>query len=125
MNRKLESVISFFINVLSFGYWYVRMKVHQEMTEEYSERSANASYSEFKDAFNKIYYWSLCGGYKSLFYDYDGKHHSEFHASIICIDRIGFKLTSFGYIRALILRNKKINQLNREIIREVGMWQGN
>jgi hypothetical protein len=117
MNRKIEHLIGLPINLPILGhYWLVRVLTHHEMIDEdfQCKFAIKASFSQFKNAFKKVD-WGLSPAFReSLFTEDDG---SEFHASIIRINNVGYKLTTYGFIRANILRRKKLKELNEAGIR--------
>jgi hypothetical protein len=114
MNRNLEHLIGFPINLI--GYWIITV-IHHQMVDDDSDCKVviKASFAEFKQAFEKEE-WETDGVYRGSLFSRDYyRNGSEFHASVIRINNVGYKLTTYGFIRANILRRKKIEELNRSI----------
>jgi hypothetical protein len=116
MNRKLENVIGLLINIPMLGYYrMVTVECHHEMVDGFCEHVFKASFAEFRRDFEKVEWETDYRFRGSLFMR---ENDCEFHASIICINGIGYKLTTYGLIRANILRRRKIRELNLEYIRQ-------
>lgn len=112
MKRIFEHIPGFLIGIFTFGlYRVIDISIHHYMTDSSIDCKAviKASFVEFRKEFEKADWHVHCKFRKSLFTQ---EHDSEFHASIICINNVGYKLTSYGFIRANILRRKKIKELN-------------
>jgi hypothetical protein len=122
MNRLTENLIGLIPNILTLGiYRYCNTNLHHSQVNQFCEVSKKATYKEFKDAFEKID-WDICKSDKNslvLYLGNDVHTQSEFHASIIKINGIGYKLTSYGFFMANILRRKKIKEIVKHRIDEI------
>jgi hypothetical protein len=112
MNRFFEHLIGLPINILTLGYyWMVIIDMHHWMvdSEFYNKTVIKASFSDFKKNFEKVD-WKIDPLFRDSLFTRDNR--SKFHASIIQINHTGYKLTTYGFIRANILKRKKIKELN-------------
>jgi hypothetical protein len=109
----LEKIISVFINIFTLGYYrFVVVGTHYSMIDDYYEEEeiVKSDFITFKREFEKIN-WIIDDYFKkSLFAD---NHSSEFHASIILINGTAYKLTSFGFLMANILRRRIIKKFKK------------
>jgi hypothetical protein len=116
MKRRTENLIGWLIGIVTLGFYRtMAVGIHHEMTTESCRVVIKASYCEFKEAFEKqqwIWDYRFSG---SLFTE---DYRSQFHASIIEFDNIGYKLTSYGFIRANCLKNRKISEINNNRVYE-------
>jgi hypothetical protein len=118
MNRNFEHLIGLPINIFTFGYYrMVNITVHHGMVdgEEGNKAVIEASFSTFKKDFEKVD-WEISLLFENSLFSkgyFVASQDSEFHADIIKINNIGYKLTTYGFIRANILRRKKIKELNK------------
>jgi hypothetical protein len=114
MKRKVENIFGWLLGIVTLGFYRtMAVGIHHEMTEDSCRIVVKASYCEFKEAFEKQQWILDYRFYGSLFTE---DHRSKFHASIIEIDGIGYKLTSYGFIRANILKCRKIHELQRKFL---------
>ncbi len=95
------------VDILTIGLRGIEGDVHREMVDKYTKSHKKISYSEFKELFNSV---PWCGSerYESLFHF---ESDSEFHASIIQINGIGYKLTNYGFRNALKDMKKKVSEI--------------
>jgi hypothetical protein len=112
MERKLENIIGFFIGILTLGMARsIFTQIHHEMVDKFVRgKVIKSNFKTFRNEFKTVD-WELlytCG--KDLF---TNDQTSLFHASIIKINNVGYKLTTYGLIRAYALRNKKVKELNK------------
>jgi hypothetical protein len=114
MNRKLEHVIGFLINLPTLGcYRIVEVETHHCMVDgNCSPCVIEASFADFKKAFEKTE-WKINREFRDSLFTAD--ESSVFHASIIRINHVGYLLTTYGWIRANALRKKKTKELNRAL----------
>jgi hypothetical protein len=119
MNRSIENLIGVLINIPILGcYRYVSVAVHHGMVEEFSDHIAviSATFAQFKKEFEKIN-WTTCRLYRESLFTIDSD--DQFHAGVISMNGAWYKLTTYGLIRANILRRRKIKELNRKRIARV------
>jgi hypothetical protein len=120
MNRKLEHLIGLPLNLLTLGlYFFFKTQIHHEMTESFGGVAViKASFTEFRKEFEKVQ-WETDRRYRSSLFT--GNYESEFHADIIRINNVGYKLTTYGFIRAKTVKRKKIKELNRRIAKRTDL----
>jgi hypothetical protein len=84
------------------------------------------TFNEFQKKYCEVD-WDLFVPIKSKYYEskYSGQlnpfptslfsknEENEFHAGIIRFGNVGYKLTAYGYLRAVILKNQTIRNLRR------------
>jgi hypothetical protein len=112
MNRKLEHLTGLPFNIVTLGFYQCAVVgSHHYMTEKYSQCGfvIKSSYSRFKKDFEKVD-WKIWREFPDSLFTNDCS--SEFHASIVRINNVGYLLTSYGLIRANMLKKKKLEELN-------------
>lgn len=114
-----ERIASFIIGLVTLGFYNgVERLTHVQMVKGECKRWRKINYNDFEKLFNNVN-WDVPDNRwrKSLFTkDFMRPRGSQFHASIIEIDGIGYILSSYGLIRANILKSKKIEQLREQDI---------
>jgi len=103
-----DRLMSFLIGICTFGFYNsIYRSTHVGMTMSNCEQCREMSYKEFKKLFNSVE-WTKIEDYDSLECKYP---HNQYHASIICINGIGCILSSYGFIRAEMLKMEKLIEL--------------
>lgn len=113
MNRKLENVIGFFINIPLLGYYrYNKVGVHHLMCTEFNDKCKESSFAEFEKEFNSIDDFYLFTTEKTYLI---GDHwETRLDNDIMRLNGVGHLLTSYGLYRANKLIAKKIKELKNE-----------
>jgi len=115
MNRTIEKIICLPLNIITLGcFYFLIIDIHHSQTDDFCHIAVKSNYADFKKAFEKID-WKLSGEFKASLFTND--HKSTFHAGIIRINNIGYKLTTYGYLKAVALKNKKIKEIQESIIK--------
>jgi hypothetical protein len=116
MLRIFENIIGIPINIGTLGFWrIVKIASHHTMVDNNNgcNKVIKASYSEFKKAFEKVD-WKINNTFEESLFEKDFFEKDcgdEFHANIIRINKVGYKLTTYGLMRAIKLVNKKIKEI--------------
>jgi len=110
--RLLENAIGWIIGIFTLGSirCFETQINHEVVDESDCDRVIKTDYRTFKKAFEGVE-WEIGEHWrKSLFgTDYP---NSKFHENYIKIKGVGYKLTTYGLLRARALKNRKIKQLN-------------
>ena len=112
-----EIVFSCLINIFTCGfYWLFFTFIHKSQVEDFCDKSkiCYSSLDNFIREFNSVNDWELRRDYrsgrkyKSLF---STNCDSRIHANIIEINGKGLIMSSFGFLVASFIANKKIKEL--------------
>lgn len=112
MNRKLENVIGFFMNIPLLGYYrWNEVGVHYHMCTEFNDKCKESSFAEFEKEFNSIDDFRLFTNEKEIFLIGSHLENTRLDNDIMRLNGVGHILTSYGLYRANKLIAKKIKEL--------------
>lgn len=112
MNRKIENVIGFFMNIPLFGYCrYNKVGVHHYMCMDFNDKCKKSSFAEFEKEFNSIDDFRLLTNEKESFLIGSNWKDTRLDNDIMRLNGVGHILTSYGLYRANKLISKKIKEL--------------
>lgn len=113
MNRKLENVIGFFMNLpIARRYYGVDVKTHHYRCKLWNNKYKKSTFDEFKKEFNstKDLYFHKEAEYSLFSSDFDT---NRLDGDIMRLNGVGHMLTSYGLYRANRLIAKKIKELKK------------
>lgn len=112
MNRFFEHIISLLINIPTlFYYWFIHTDIHKIQTKDFCPIVKLATYKEFKKEIqlrNSAINNSMLHINNNIGFAYKEKNgNTQFWASIVSFDGVGYILTSYGWFMANIYMNRK------------------
>lgn len=110
---RKEAIISFLLGFLILPLLWRRMHISQTVDFTTERPLLKVPFSVFEKEFLKIKWTLRDTSRHSLFTE--PYWDSTFHASVLKMNYQGYILTTYGYLKALILKKKTIKRLRREM----------